>query len=73
VNLINVGVVPGYRWYYMARICRAPLLGELFMATNNRPASRLALKHGNPRGLPRSASTSTCAIWQTCPTAAAGR
>ncbi|HMC17339.1 MAG TPA: alpha/beta fold hydrolase [Albitalea sp.] len=52
VSLINVGVMPGYRWHYMARIWRTPLLGELFMATNSRTASRLALKHGNPRGLP---------------------
>jgi len=44
--------MPGYRWHYMARIWRTPLLGELFMATTNRPGLKLALKHGNPRGLP---------------------
>lgn len=44
--------MPGYRWHDMARIWRTPLLGELFMATTNRPGLKLALKHGNPRGLP---------------------
>jgi len=52
VTLLNVGIMPGYRWHYMARIWRTPLLGELFMATTNRPGLKLALKHGNPRGLP---------------------
>lgn len=35
----------------MAKIWRTPLLGALFIATT-RPALRLALRHGNPRGLP---------------------
>lgn len=52
VTLINIGILPGYRWHYMARIWRTPLLGELFMATTNRPTLKLALRHGNPRGLP---------------------
>lgn len=52
VTLLNVGIMPGYRWHYMARIWRTRVLGELFMATTNRPALKLALKHGNPRGLP---------------------
>jgi pimeloyl-ACP methyl ester carboxylesterase len=51
--LINTGVLPGYRWHYLARIWRTPLLGEAFMATTTRPGFRLLLKHGNPRGLPR--------------------
>lgn len=54
VTLINVGVMPGYRWHYMARIWRTPLLGELAMATTTRASFALALKHGNPRGLPMS-------------------
>ncbi|CAN5194767.1 alpha/beta hydrolase [soil metagenome] len=54
VTLINVGVMPGYRWHYMARIWRTPLLGELAMATTTRAAFALSLKHGNPRGLPMS-------------------
>jgi pimeloyl-ACP methyl ester carboxylesterase len=53
LTLINIGLMPGYRWHYMARIWRTPLLGELFMATSTRLGFRLALAHGNPRGLPR--------------------
>ena len=52
ITLINIGIMPGYRWHYMARIWRTPILGEIFMATTNRPGLKLALKHGNPRGLP---------------------
>ena len=52
VTLLNIGIMPGYRWHYMARIWRTPLLGELFMAVTNRPGLKLALRHGNPRGLP---------------------
>jgi pimeloyl-ACP methyl ester carboxylesterase len=52
VCLINIGVLPGYRWHYLAKIWRTPLLGELFMATSTRTGFRLSLKHGNPRGLP---------------------
>jgi pimeloyl-ACP methyl ester carboxylesterase len=53
VALINTGVLPAYRWHYLAQIWRTPLLGELFQATATRGAFRLLLKHGNPRGLPR--------------------
>ena len=53
VTLLNIGIMPGYKWHYMARIWRTPLLGELFMATTNRTGLKLALKHGNPRGLPQ--------------------
>lgn len=51
--LINIGVPIDYRWHYLARIWRTPLLGELFMATATRAGFHLSLKHGNPRGLPR--------------------
>lgn len=51
--LVNTGVLPGYRWHYLARIWRTPLLGELFQATATRAAFGLLLRHGNPRGLPR--------------------
>jgi pimeloyl-ACP methyl ester carboxylesterase len=44
---------PGYRWHYLARIWRTPLLGELFNATTTRAGFGLLLRHGNPRGLPR--------------------
>jgi pimeloyl-ACP methyl ester carboxylesterase/2-polyprenyl-6-methoxyphenol hydroxylase-like FAD-dependent oxidoreductase len=53
VTFINVGVLLDYRWHYLARIWRTPILGELFMATTTRPGMHLLLKHGNPRGLPR--------------------
>jgi len=53
VTLINIGILPGYRWHYLARIWRTPIVGELFMATATRPAFRLLLGHGTPRGLPR--------------------
>ncbi len=51
--LINTGALIDYRWHYLARIWRTPVAGDLFMATANRVAFRLLLKHGNPRGLPR--------------------
>ena len=51
--LINTGALPGYRWHYMARIWRIPLLGELAQLLATRSGFRLVLKHGNPRGLPR--------------------
>jgi len=53
VTLINTGVLPGYRWHYLAQIWRRPLLGEMFQAMATRGAFGLLLKHGNPRGLPR--------------------
>ncbi len=53
VTLINIGLMPGYRWHYLARIWRTPFLGELFFATTTRFAFGLSLKHGNPRGLPK--------------------
>ncbi len=52
VTLINTGVLLGYRWHYLARIWRTPLLGDIFQATATRPAFKLLLRHGNPRGLP---------------------
>jgi len=52
-TLINTGVLIGYRWHVLARIWRTPGLGELLQATTNRPAWRLLLRRGNPRGLPR--------------------
>jgi pimeloyl-ACP methyl ester carboxylesterase len=54
LTLINTGVLPGYRWHYLARIWRTPVLGELSMAIGSRRGFHLLLKHGNPRGLPKS-------------------
>jgi len=53
VTLVNIGVLRGYRWHFLARIWRTPLLGELFMATTTRAGFRALLRIGNPRGLPR--------------------
>lgn len=53
VTLVNSGVLRGYRWHYLARIWRTPVLGEAFMRMGTFPALRLLLRHGNPRGLPR--------------------
>ena len=36
LTLINIGVMPGYRWHFLARIWRTPVLGEIFMATTTR-------------------------------------
>ena len=52
VTMINIGVLTGYRWHFLARIWRTPLLGELFQATTTRAGFRALLKLGNPRGLP---------------------
>jgi pimeloyl-ACP methyl ester carboxylesterase len=52
VTLINIGLMPGYRWHYLARIWRTPVVGEIFQATATRSGFRLLLRHGNPRGLP---------------------
>jgi pimeloyl-ACP methyl ester carboxylesterase len=52
LTLINIGLMPDYRWHYLARIWRIPLLGELVFATMTRSTFGLSLKHGNPRGLP---------------------
>jgi pimeloyl-ACP methyl ester carboxylesterase len=53
VTLVNTGVLHGYGWHYLARIWRTPVLGEAFLRMATRPALRLLLRHGNPRGLPR--------------------
>ena len=54
LTLINIGILPGYRWHYLAKLWRAPLIGEFFMATTTRFGFSMLLKHGNPRGLPES-------------------
>jgi pimeloyl-ACP methyl ester carboxylesterase len=52
-TLINTGALLDYRWHYLARVWRTPVAGELFQATTTRNGLRTALRHGNPRGLPR--------------------
>ena len=51
--LINTGALLDYQWHYLARIWRTRLAGEAFQATTTRSGLRTALRHGNPRGLPR--------------------
>jgi pimeloyl-ACP methyl ester carboxylesterase len=53
VVLLNTGVLIGYRWHYLAKIWRTPVGGDLFMATANRAAFGLLLRHGNHGGLPK--------------------
>lgn len=52
IVLINTGALVDYSWHTAAKIWRTPLLGELVMATTTRPAFRMLMKAGNPRGLP---------------------
>lgn len=52
LTLINVGVLPGYRWHKFARIWRSPLLGELFQLSATRPAFRFLLNADNPKRFP---------------------
>jgi pimeloyl-ACP methyl ester carboxylesterase len=53
LTLIDIGILPGYKWHRLARIWRAPLLGELFQATATRRAFRMMIDRSEPRGLPR--------------------
>jgi len=50
--LINIGVLPGYRWHSLARRWRTPLLGELMNAWIPRAGWRRAMAGANPKGLP---------------------
>lgn len=52
LTLFNIGILQGYRWHYLAQIWRLPLIGEIFQATTTRFGFKMAMKHGNPRGLP---------------------
>ncbi|KGM42382.1 hypothetical protein JY96_19125 [Aquabacterium sp. NJ1] len=52
LTLINTGVLKGYRWHYMARIWRTPLLGELQQLITTRSGFKWAISVGCPKGLP---------------------
>jgi pimeloyl-ACP methyl ester carboxylesterase len=52
LTLFDTGYLPGYRWHYLARIWRTPLLGELFQAVSTRSGFHRLLQIGSPRGLP---------------------
>jgi pimeloyl-ACP methyl ester carboxylesterase len=52
VVLINIGVVVRERWYFLARVLRTPVLGELVEWSVTKPVFKRMLRRGNPRGLP---------------------
>jgi pimeloyl-ACP methyl ester carboxylesterase len=52
VVLLNVGVMPGYKWHSLAKRWRTPVLGELFHAFIPRAAWRRQMQKSNPKGLP---------------------
>jgi pimeloyl-ACP methyl ester carboxylesterase len=53
VTLVNIGIMPGYRWHRYARIWRTPILGELFQLTSTRALFRMSLNADNPKPFPR--------------------
>ena len=53
LTLINIGVLPDYRWHVFARLWRTPVLGELSMAATSRFAFHTLLNGGAPRSLPK--------------------
>ena len=52
-TLINTGLLPGYRWHFLARIWRTRVLGELFQMTATRQAFRWLVNRPEPRRLPQ--------------------
>jgi pimeloyl-ACP methyl ester carboxylesterase len=52
ITLIDVGILPGYKWHRLAKIWRTPVVGELFMATATRRAFLALVDRDEPRGLP---------------------
>jgi len=52
VTLINVGVLPGYRWHTMARLWRTPLVGELVQLWIPKRLWEILMARVNPKGLP---------------------
>lgn len=52
VVLLDIGVLPGYRWHSMARRWRTPVVGEVTQACIPRFAWRRAMAGANPKGLP---------------------
>jgi pimeloyl-ACP methyl ester carboxylesterase len=52
LSLLNIGLMPGYRWHKYARIWRTPVLGEVFQLLASRAAFRLLIQSDNPKPLP---------------------
>lgn len=53
ITLIDIGILPGYRWHRMARVWRTPVLGEISQAITFRSGFRRLISASEPRGLPR--------------------
>jgi pimeloyl-ACP methyl ester carboxylesterase len=53
LTLIDIGILPGYKWHKLARIWRTPVLGELFQAITTRRGFRVNISRTEPQGLPR--------------------
>jgi pimeloyl-ACP methyl ester carboxylesterase len=53
ISLVNVGVLPGYRWHTLARIWRTPVIGELFQLMTTRQGLRQVLNSKNPKPFPQ--------------------
>ena len=51
-TLINIGVMPGYRWHRIARLWRTPVIGEILQAIPTRGSFRFALNAENPKPFP---------------------
>jgi len=52
LTLVNVGILPGYRWHKYARIWQTPILGEIFQLTATRAVLRSAMNRDNPKPFP---------------------
>jgi len=50
--LLNMGVLPGFRWHRFARLWRTPILGELSMAITSRASVAWLLNLRNPAPMP---------------------
>jgi pimeloyl-ACP methyl ester carboxylesterase len=50
--LLNTGALIRYRWHFLARIWRTPVLGELFQRTTTRFAFKRLVNRLNPKPLP---------------------
>jgi len=52
VTLMNIGILPGYKWHSLAQQWRKPVLGELLQLYIPRGAWRKRMQSSNPKGLP---------------------
>jgi pimeloyl-ACP methyl ester carboxylesterase len=52
LTLLNVGVLPGYRWHKFARLWRTPIVGELFQLAATWSAFKLLTNADNPKPFP---------------------